>query len=132
MSVSYKDFFESAERLLNNPNSSEIDFRNLISRSYYAAFHLSSEIAANLHTPVNEADYKKLGSHEKIIIQFERHSDKYLNKLAYLIRQRKLNRVRADYYTNLLIERPEAAQHFHSVKDLIAKLEKLKMAENTI
>jgi len=37
----FKDFFKSAEALLNNSNSTGIDFRNLISRSCYAVFLLS-------------------------------------------------------------------------------------------
>jgi uncharacterized protein (UPF0332 family) len=43
MSVSFEDFLKSAEVLLNNKDSEEIDFRNLISRSYYAVFHLAKE-----------------------------------------------------------------------------------------
>lgn len=72
MSVSFNDFLTSAEVLLSNPDSTEIDFRNLISRSYYAVFHLSREIADSLPIPVDEKAYQKLGSHEKIIIKFEK------------------------------------------------------------
>lgn len=76
MSVSFKDFFISAEVLLNNPDSTEIDFKNLISRSYYSIFHLSKEVAANFATLIDETDYRKLGSHEQVIIKFEKHADK--------------------------------------------------------
>jgi uncharacterized protein (UPF0332 family) len=130
MSVSFKDFYTSAEVLLNNPGSTEIDFRNLISRSYYAVFHLSKEIAANLPVPIAEAAYQKLGSHEKVIIKFEKHADKRFQSLSILIKQRKSNRANADYDINLDIKRLDTAQHFHAVKGLLAKLEALKSVEN--
>jgi uncharacterized protein (UPF0332 family) len=130
MSVSFTDFFTSAEILLNNPDSTEIDFRNLISRSYYAVFHLSREIAANFPIPIDEAAYQKLGSHEKVIIKFEKHADKRLQRLSTLIKQRKYKRATADYDIHLDIKRKETAQHFHAVKDLLTKLEALKPVEN--
>ena len=132
MSVSFKDFYTSAEILLNNPDSTEIDFRNLISRSYYAVFHLSREISANLPAPINEEAYRKLGSHEKVIIKFEQHADRHLRKLGELIKQRKSKRANADYDINLDIKRLETAQHFYAVKDLLAKLEALKSVENQL
>jgi len=130
MSVSFKDFFTSAEVLLNNPDSTEIDFRNLISRSYYAVFHLSRELAANFPATIDEAAYRKLGSHEQVIIKFEKHVDKRFQKLGLLIKQRKYKRAKADYDIHLDIKRLETAQHFYAVKGLLAKLEALKSVEN--
>lgn len=124
MSVSYKDFLNSAEVLLTNPDSTEMDFRNLISRSYYAAFHLSREISADLPMPDG-----KLGSHEQVIRKFEQHTDKRFSKLAILIRQRKSMRATADYDLHLAIKRTEAAEHFLAVKHLLAKLELLAPQE---
>ena len=130
MSVSFKDFFISAEVLLDNPDSTEIDFRNLISRSYYAVFHLSRELAANFPTTIDEAAYRKQGSHEQVIIKFEKHVDKRFQKLGLLIKQRKYKRAKADYDIHLDIKRLETAQHFYAVKGLLAKLEALKSVEN--
>lgn len=129
MSVSANDFFTSAEVLLNNPDSTEIDFRNLISRSYYAAFHLSKQIAATLPVPIDKNVYKKLGSHEKVIIKFEKNPDLHLRKLGWLIKQRRNKRSNADYDIYFHIKRAEAAQHFLAIKDLLAKLEALKNTE---
>jgi uncharacterized protein (UPF0332 family) len=120
MSVVFNDFLQSAENLLNNPDSKEIDFRNLISRSYYALFHLSREIAETL--PLSNTN--SYGSHEKIIAQFDQNPR--AKKLAYFINQRKLARCKADYDIHEHIVRLEAAEHFHAVKDLIKKLEQLK------
>ena len=121
MSVVFDDFLQSAENLLNNPDSKEIDFRNLISRSYYALFHLSREIAETFPSLNNTNNYS---SHEKIIAQFEQNPK--TKKFAYLINQRKLARCRADYDIQEHVVRLEAARHFHAVKDLIKKLEQLK------
>lgn len=129
MSVSHNDFYTAAEALLNNPNSTEIDFRNLISRSYYAVFHLSREISTDFAIPIDETAYRKLGSHEKVIIKFEKHSDKRFQALAILIKQRKTKRANADYDISLDIKRQETAQHFHAVKGLLAKLEALNPVE---
>ena len=112
---------KDAENLLNNPDSGEIDFRNLISRSYYALFHLSREIAETLPLLNNESNYS---SHEKIIAQFDQNPR--TKKLAYFINQRKLARCRADYDIHENIVRLDAAQHFHATKDLIKKLQQLQ------
>jgi uncharacterized protein (UPF0332 family) len=130
MSVTFKDFFKSAEVLLNNPSSTEMDFRNLISRSYYAAFLFSREIAEPFPIPIDESMYQQMGSHEKGIIKFEKHQKCHLQRLGVLIRQCRNKRANADYDIHLHIKRAEAAQHFHLVKNLLAKLEALDPTEN--
>lgn len=122
MSVVFDDFLQSAESLLNNPDSKEIDFRNLMSRSYYALFHLIREIAETL--PLPNSKNNKYGSHQKVIAQFEQNPK--TKQFAYVINQRKLARCKADYDIHQHIIRLDAAQHFHAVKDLIKKLEQLK------
>jgi hypothetical protein len=92
-------------------------------------FHLSREISTDFATPIDEAAYRKLGSHEKVIIKFEKQSDQRFQALSYLIKQRKANRAKADYDIHLDIKRQETAQHFHAVKGLLAKLEALKPVE---
>lgn len=124
MSVSYHDFFKSAETLLKNADSTEIDFRNLISRSYYAVFLLSREIADKFDKSVNTDSSG--GSHEKVIVKFENHPDKRLNACARAIRISKVNRHRADYDIHIDIKRKDSAEHFHHSKGLITKLENLK------
>lgn len=125
MSVLFEDFLTSAEALLN-PDSNEMDFRNVISRSYYAAFHLSREVANNLEIPVSTDEYNKLRSHEKVIVKFEKSHDKSLQKLGYYLKKCKLKREKADYDIHLEIKRIETAQHFNEAKDLIKKLVPLK------
>ncbi len=71
MSVSHRDFYNSAEVLLSNPDSTEMDFRNVISRSYFAVFQLSREIASKLPLTIDPVEYQKLDIHDKVIIRFE-------------------------------------------------------------
>ena len=124
MSVSFEDFLESAEELLKNTDSKEIDFRNLISRSYYAMFHLSIEVAQQL-PPIANKD-KNYGSHEAIFVKFEYSANKDIQQLAEMMYKRKNNRVRADYYLNETINRLEAARHFYAIKAIIKKLQQAK------
>ncbi|MFZ2725350.1 MAG: hypothetical protein WAX77_03770 [Methylococcaceae bacterium] len=126
MSVSFEDFLKSAEELLNNSDSKEIDFRNLISRSYYAMFHLSKEVAQQLNTTIRYEQDKELGSHNEIFIQYKRSSDKNLQQLAKLMYASKTNRVTADYHINQSIERSDAAHHFYAIKAIIKKLQQAK------
>ena len=132
MSVSHRDFYNSAEVLLNNPNSTEMDFRNAISRSYYAVFQLSREIAAKLPLPIHPADYQKLDIHEKVIIRFEKHPDKRIQSVSYLIKQLKALGMTADYDTHLDIKRLETTQHFYAAQRLLSSLEGLLAAINAM
>ncbi len=128
MSVSFKDFLESANVLLQNKGSREIDFRNLISRSYYALFHLSQEKVnkLNLPIPIENDEYNKLDSHEKVFIKFQKHDDSRLRLLGQQMNRYKVARRKADYDIHEHIVRSDAAQHFFAVKELIKKLEQLK------
>lgn len=121
MSVSYKHFLDSAESILNDKNSEEIDFRNLISRSYYAAFLLARDKSKNILVKTS----KKSGSHEEVIAKFCESTDSKLQRLGGLLMQLKLKRCNADYDTHLDIKRYETAQHFHNSKGLISQLEKI-------
>jgi len=131
MSVSFEDFLISAKELLDNPSSTEIDFRNLISRSYYALFHLSKQQATTLNLPIpeipsKEKQYSNLGSHEKIFIKFEKHSDVTVKALGRMMYQCKGWRRRADYEISESITKYQAQQHFFAIEGLIEKLKQLK------
>lgn len=124
MIVAFNDFLESAEILLNNPDSKEIDFRNLISRSYYALFHLSREISKTLPMPV--VNNRRQGSHEEVITKFENNADISIKQLGRSISQLKKSRCKADYDIHQNIMQLEAKQHLLAVKGTIKKLEQLK------
>ena len=132
MSASHRDFYNSAEVLLNNPDSTEMDFRNVISRSYFAVFQLSREIASKLPLLIDPVEYQKLDIHDKVIIRFEKNPDKRIQSVSYLIKQIKALGMTADYDTNLDIKRIETTQHFYAVQRLLSSLEGLLAALNSL
>ncbi len=132
MSASHRDFYNSAEVLLNNPDSTEMDFRNVISRSYFAVFQLSREIASKLPLLIDPVEYQKLDIHDKVIIRFEKNPDKRIQSVSYLIKQIKALGMSADYDTNLDIKRIETTQHFYAVQRLLSSLEGLLAALNSL
>ena len=132
MSVSHRDFYNFAQVLLDNPDSTEIDFRNSISRSYYAIFQLSREIAPKLPLPIHPDDYQKLDIHDKVIIRFEKHPDKRIQVVSYLIKQHRALGMSADYDTHLDIKRIETTQHFYAAQRLLSSLEGLLAAINAM
>jgi hypothetical protein len=132
MSVSHRDFYNSAEALLDNPYSTEIDFRNAISRSYFAVFQLSRVIASKLPLPIDPVEYQKLDIHDKVIIRFEKNPDKRIQSVSYLIKQLRALGMAADYDSNLDIKRLETTQHFYAVQKLLSSLEGLLKALNSL
>jgi uncharacterized protein (UPF0332 family) len=131
MSVSHRDFYNFAEALLDNPYSTEMDLRNVISRSYYAVFQLSREIASKLPLYIDPAEYQKLDIHDKVILRFEKNPDKRIQAVSYLIKQLRALRMNADYDTNLDIKRIETTQHFYATQKLLNSLEGLLAALNS-
>jgi uncharacterized protein (UPF0332 family) len=132
MSVSFEDFLKSAKELLDNSSSTEIDFRNLISRSYYALFHLSKQKAITLNLPIptippKDKPYSDLGSHEKIFVKFEKHSETHIRALGRMMYQRKECRRKADYEISDSITKYQAQQHFYAIEGIIQELEQLKI-----
>jgi len=132
MSVTYKDFLYSAEALLDNPYSTEMDLRKATSLSYYAVFQLSREIASKLPLPIHPAEYHKLDIHDKVIIRFEKHPDKRIQAVSYLIKQLRAQHMIADYDTHLDIKRIETTQHFYAAQRMLSSLEGLLAALNSL
>ena len=131
MSVSHRDFYNFAEALLDNPYSTEMDLRNVISRSYYAVFQLSREIASKLPLYIDPAEYQKLDIHDKVILRFEKNPDKRIQAVSYLIKQLRALSMSADYDTHLDIKRLETTQHLHAAQNLLSSLEGLLKALNS-
>jgi uncharacterized protein (UPF0332 family) len=128
MSVSFEDFLQSAEILLNNKESKEIDYRNLISRSYYAVFHLGRQKAEILPLTISDEKYRNLASHQKVISKYENSRDVYLKALGRQMSLLKTKRCRADYDIHVTIERKEAEKHIFAVKEVIKKLQQLQIS----
>ncbi|MFI3219292.1 MAG: hypothetical protein QX189_09250 [Methylococcales bacterium] len=125
MTVSSDDFLTSAEILLKNTDAQEIDFRNVISRSYYAVFHLAKEKLTVLADIEIMEELDNNGSHNAIIGKFYRHDNRSIHAYGKIMKDLKKKRRIADYDIDKDILRKETAEHFNNAKHLIAKLKKL-------
>ncbi len=90
MSVCQNDFLDFAKSL--SPDS-EINRRNIISRSYYSAYHLCLE----KYKPANTNDG---GVHKQLISQLKISPDKHDRAAGYILDQLKNLRVVSDYHLN--------------------------------
>ncbi|MFZ2725588.1 MAG: hypothetical protein WAX77_05025 [Methylococcaceae bacterium] len=125
MSVSFKDFLCFAENLLINPDSQEIDYRNVMGRAYYAVYHLAKDKAQDYPDKKNRYGEIPKGSHERLIIKFQKHDNKTLRILGEQMHKLKVNRHRADYDIDEYVDISEAQQLFDLAKLIIEELEKL-------
>ena len=127
MSVTFEDFLKPARTLLENKSSTEIDFRNLISRSYYAVFHLAKEKSDSLFDKAELSENNNSQkSHENVLTNYSHHPNKAIKQLGKMLFDLKDNRVKADYKTHETVLRNEAAQHFYVVKGVIQKLQQIE------
>ena len=90
------EFLNFAKKIISNTSNSEIDYRQVISRSYYCAFHQVSEKATSLGIPVNA--YKG-GTHSSLrqTLTELRPANPKLKVIAFRLAGFHLLRVTADY-----------------------------------
>ena len=127
MRVNSDDFLLAAEQLLNN-GSHEIDYRNCISRAYYASFHALAPLSNQLPAAAN---YQTKGSHDEKISKLTRCSSnqpeaKTLKAVGYEIQKRKSQRVKADYHIDDTIAKSDAEEQLIKVKFLLKQIANLK------
>lgn len=106
MPITKDDFITSAKTIMRGSPLNEIDYRNAVSRAYYAAFHEASRIS-DKYSKGNFGNRK--GTHEKVIHKLQTHptitsTDQVINEIGNLLQMCKKQRVRADYNLNA---------HFH-------------------
>lgn len=91
MSVLPKDFLDHAAKLAGSED--EIDWRNCVSRAYYAAYHRASQ-SVDL-CPTN--DHIAMGSHERLAERFKLHGATGAKAIALVLCTMKRQRHFADY-----------------------------------
>ena len=128
MSVCAEDFLSTAKDLLNNGNC-EIDYRNSMSRAYYAAFHLLKTITDTLPSSTNSNP--AYDSHNDTIdklLLFPKDVEQRV--IAKAIRndiiKRKAQRKSADYKLNQSINEKDAEAQLESVSLLFDEINRLK------
>lgn len=91
MSVDFNDILQSAEVLALG--ESEIDWRNSVSRAYYAAYHRARD--SQHLCPDNS--YLRIGSHEALSHRYELHGKHGAKAISLVLQAMKRNRHLADY-----------------------------------
>jgi len=129
MSVNAENFLQAADQNLVNA-SHEIDYRNSISRAYYATFHALTPLSDHLPAATN---YKSQGSHDKKISKLTRcssdHSEAIMLKaVGYEIQKRKAQRVTADYRIDEAVDKNDAEEQLLKAKFLLEQIAQLKTA----
>jgi len=129
MSVNAEDFLLAAEQLLAN-GSHEIDYRNCMSRAYYATFHAITPLSD--HLPPG-AEYKPDGSHDKKISKLTHCSPTHpeaimLRAVGNDIQKCKVQLVTADYYIDDPLAKIDAEEQFLKAEYLFEQIAKLKTA----
>ena len=129
MSVNAEDFLRAADQLLSNANH-EIDYRNAISRAYYATFHAIAPLSDQLPAALN---YRTKGSHDEKISKLTRCSTNHpeairLKAVGIDVQKCKAQRVTADYYIDDPITQSDAEEQFRKAEYLLEQIAELKTA----
>lgn len=129
MSVNAEDFLLAADQSFNHA-SHEIDYRNSMSRAYYATFHALTPLSDHLPPAAN---YQPRGSHDEKISKLTRCPPTHpqaisLKAIGYEIQKRKAQRVRADYYINSAIAKSDAEEQLLKANYLLKQIAELKTA----
>jgi uncharacterized protein (UPF0332 family) len=132
MSVNAEDFLQSASNLLTK-GTHEIDYRNCMSRAYYASFHAVKLAANALPEPTS---YKPKGSHDEVICKLTKcvatHPQAIeLKAVGNMMQKIKAQRVIADYRINNSIGKPDAEQQFLKAQLVIQEINRLSALLNT-
>jgi uncharacterized protein (UPF0332 family) len=128
MSIQYGDFMLSAESM-HQAASAEIDFRNSVSRAYYAAFHSCLPIGDKLPGFADEIG----GEHARLISKLEgkavcaktRNQDMSIRSVGYLLRQVRQLRVEADYKLDAHVDSRLSATAVQQAKQIVEKSESI-------
>lgn len=129
MSVNAEHFLHSAKYSLNNANH-EMDYRNCISRAYYATFHAVTPLSNALPAAEN---YRTKGSHDEKISKLTRCSSNHphalcLKAIGLELQKRKAQRVKADYKIADNLDKNDAEEQLCKAEYLLGKIADLKTA----
>lgn len=122
MSVVPQDFLDSAQHLLDQNPSREIDWRNAASRAYYALYHFARIYAEqNLISPSTYSDT----THKRLIQLYldAGKSDMWLLSVGYIIKNARNIRTNADYKCNLDFMRSDACSVLADFQRVTQQLE---------
>lgn len=127
MPVNPEDFLNESQNLLTDATS-EIQYRIVISRSYYAMYHKVLSILDQ--APRN---YPRMGDHASLIeyLKTDAEMDESLpfiklKGLSYMLRQERLKRNDADYDLEDTISKSDADESIATAVRCVARCDELK------
>jgi len=120
--VNYEDFIKSAQKLLTIDPAEEINYRNAISRAYYAFYHR----CLPLYTESND---KILADSHKTVVstldeKYQQTSEKKYHTASNRLDKLRKIRVKADYRLSQNISLYDAKRAVQSAQKAIDELEK--------
>jgi len=114
------DFLEAAYHLSKSANLAEVDYRNIISRSYYAVFHQS-----RIFLETQKIDLAQSSSHDSVVRSLKKHGNREVKALGNKLDQIKKWRHKADYDLNMTISAGNARSMLKSAYALSKSIENL-------
>lgn len=115
MPITNKDFLVAANNILQH-GKREIDFKNSISRAYYAGYHE----AENLEKKGLVSRLKGGGSlHKRLISALNNNSDSNIKRIGYLLNTCRLERTRADYELSIYLNESRALNVIAMISEVL-------------
>lgn len=116
------EFLNFSKKIISLSPLSEIDYRQVVSRSYYCAFHQVSEKAISLGVPVNA--YKG-GTHKSLrdTLVALRPANNKLKGIAFRLNNFHILRVESDYKLDVEVTEKTANQAIQICEKIIIELE---------
>jgi uncharacterized protein (UPF0332 family) len=122
VAIDHTEFLDFAKSL---PQQGEINYRNAMSRAYYAAYHLCL-----LKFPISPTE--KGGSHERLIKTLEKSFDARKRSIGKNLRQLRGNRVKADYKLTFSVTNNDREVSILQAEKLIQKIDVLFNAPSLV
>ena len=115
------EFLNFAKSLSDSKENSEIHYRQIVSRSYYCAFHQVREKAFSLGIPV---DAYKGGTHSSLrqtLIELKPANNK-LKGIAFQLNNFHVKRVDADYRLDVCLTEKSANESIQLCEKILSNL----------
>jgi len=116
MSTTYQEFAAFAEQLARQ--STEIDWRNSVSRTYYAAYHQALSVSDRCP----EIPTGSVGMHQQLINRFKYQGTKDARTIAAALSAMKRLRSVADYELQNVVLQGQAQQQISDYKEFSRRI----------
>jgi len=117
MAITPLDFLSFAKNLTSD---TEINIRNTIGRSYYAAYHVCNNMF------LSDKNIKDVGMHERLILSIKKSPNTQDRAIGFSLGQLKQLRVQADYKINDAIHESDRQTALASAENIFKKIEAIQ------